>query len=84
MPSYIVNAYCEKCFVKHPTAVELDWPEQIAPNKSIVEAFDEGSLSPETIMMSRNYFLCPETGKMYKQTDNKKAFLLKTSSGARR
>ena len=33
MPSYIVTAYCEKCSVNHPTGVELNWPEQIPPDK---------------------------------------------------
>jgi hypothetical protein len=28
-------------------------------------------------MMSRNYFLCPGTGRMHKLTDKKKAFLAK-------
>jgi hypothetical protein len=77
MPSYIVTAYCERCSVNHPTAVELDWPEQISPDKSIVEAFDGTSLPPEIVMMSRNYFLCPGTGRMCKLTDKKKAFLAK-------
>jgi hypothetical protein len=80
MPSYIVTAYCERCSVNHPTGVVLDWPEQISPNKSIAEAFDGIAMPPEIVMMSRNYFLCPKTGKMYmyKQTDNKKAFLAET------
>src|SRR6266481_4144698 len=78
MPSYIVTAYCEKCSVNHPTAVELDWPEQIPPNQSIAEVFDGTFLPPEIAMMSRNYFLCPQTGKMNKQTDSTKTFLAKT------
>jgi hypothetical protein len=78
MPSYIVTAYCEKCSVNHPTGVELDWPEQISANKSIADAFDESSLPPELGMMSRNYFLCPQTGKMYKVSANHKLFLAKT------
>jgi hypothetical protein len=53
MPSYIVTAYCEKCSVNHPTAVELNWPEQIPPNKSIAEVFDGIFLPPEIAMMSR-------------------------------
>ena len=79
IPSYIVSAYCERCSVNHPTGVELDWPEQISPNKSIAEAFDGIAMPPEIVMMSRNYFLCPKMGKMYKQTDNKKAFLAETN-----
>jgi hypothetical protein len=78
MPSYIVTAYCEKCSANHPTGVELDWPGQIPPNKSILEAFNGTSLPLEIVMMSRNYFLCPQTGKMYKVADNKKAFLAQT------
>ena len=78
MPSYIVTAYCEKCSVNHPTGVELNWPEQIPPNKSIKEVFDGTFLPPEIAMMSRNYFLCPQTGKINKQTDSKKTFLAKT------
>ena len=77
MPSYIVTAYCENCSVNHPTAVELDWPEQIPPNKSIAEVFDGTFLPPEIAMMSRNYFLCPRTGKMYRQSDSTKTFLAK-------
>jgi hypothetical protein len=79
MPSYVVTAYCEKCSANHPTGVELKWPGQIPPNKSILEAFDGTSLPPEIAMMSRNYFLCPQTGKMYKVADNKKAFLAETT-----
>jgi len=54
MPSYIVTAYCEKCSVNHPTGVELNWPEQIPPNKSVAEVFDGTFLPPEIAMMSRN------------------------------
>jgi hypothetical protein len=78
MPSYIVTAYCEKCSANHPTGVELNWPEQIPPNKSIKEVFDGTFLPPEIAMMSRNYFLCPQTGKINKQTDSTKTFLAKT------
>jgi hypothetical protein len=81
MPSSIVTAYCEKCSVNHPTAVELNWPEQIPPNKSIAEVFDGIFLPPEIAMMSRNYFLCPQTGKISKQTDSTKTFLAKTKKG---
>ena len=59
MPSYIVTAYCEKCSVKHPTAVELDWPEQIPPNKSIPEVFDGTFRPPKIAMMSRNLNCVP-------------------------
>jgi hypothetical protein len=75
MPSYIVTAYCEKCSANHPTGVELNWPEQIPPNKSIKEVFDGTFLPPEIAMMSRNYFLCPQTGKINKQTDSTKTSL---------
>jgi hypothetical protein len=78
MPSYIVTAYCEKCSVNHPTGVELNWPKQIPPNKSIAEVFDGTFLPPEIAMMSRNYFLCPQKGKINKQTDSTKTFLAKT------
>jgi hypothetical protein len=78
MPSYIVTAYCDKCSVNHPTGVELNWPGQIPPNKSIAEVFEGTFLPPEIAMMSRNYFLCPQTGKMHKQTDSTKTFLAKT------
>jgi hypothetical protein len=77
MPSYIVTAYCESCDVAHPTGVELEWPEQISAKESIAQAFDGIALPPEVAEMSRNYFLCPHTGKMYKQTDNNKLFLEK-------
>jgi hypothetical protein len=56
MPTYVVTAYCEKCAVNHPTAIEL-------------AVFEGRSLPPEIAMMSRNYFLCPQTGKMHKQDD---------------
>jgi hypothetical protein len=75
---YVVTAYCDKCSVNHPTGVELNWPEQIPPNKSIAEVFDGTFLPPEIAMMSRNYFLCPQTGKINKQTDSTKTFLAKT------
>jgi hypothetical protein len=79
MPSYVVTAYCEKCSINHPTAIELDWPEQIPAEKNIAEAFEGAPLPPEILMMSRNYFLCPQTGKMHKQADNSKTFLAKKS-----
>jgi hypothetical protein len=56
MPSYIVTAYCGKCSLNHPTGVELNWPEQIPPNKSIAEVFDGTVLPPEIAMMSRNRY----------------------------
>ena len=77
MPSYVVTAYCTECCSTHPTGVEFDWPERIAPTESIAEAFNGTALPPEIVTMSRNYFLCPQTGKMYKQTDNNKLFLTK-------
>jgi len=81
MPTYVVTAYCEKCAVNHPTAVELDWSEQVSPQKNIAEVFEGMFLPPEIAMMSRNYFLCPQTGKMHKQADNTKMFLAKTCCG---
>jgi hypothetical protein len=78
MPTYVVTAYCEKCGVNHPTAIELACSEQISPEKNLPEVFEGRSLPPEIAMMSRNYFLCPQTGKMHKQDDNTKMFLAKT------
>jgi hypothetical protein len=77
MPAYIVTAYCAKCDANHPTGIELEWPEQILPTESVAKVFEGTALPPEITMMSRNYFLCPQTGKMYKQTDNNKLFLMK-------
>ena len=78
MPTYVVTAYCEKCAVNHPTAIELVCSEQISPEKNIAEVFEGRPLPPEIAMMSRNYFLCPQTGKMHKQADNNKVFLAET------
>ena len=81
MPTYVVTAYCEKCAVNHPTAIELVCSEQISPEKNIAEEFEgfEGKpIPPEIAMMSRIYFLCPQTGKMHKQADNTKVFLAET------
>ena len=77
MTGYIVTAYCDQCSTPHSTGVELDWPKKISPTKSIAEAFHGTALPPEISVMSRNYFLCPQTGKMYKQTDNNKLYLIK-------
>ena len=35
MPSYIVTACCETCSVNHLTGIELNWMEQIPPNKAL-------------------------------------------------
>jgi len=78
MPRYMVTAFCEKCSVAHPSGVELEWPEQIPPNKSVAEIFHLIGLPAEIVDMSRNYFTCPQTGHMYAQQDNKKLFLVKT------
>jgi hypothetical protein len=78
IPSYIVTLYCDKCSLNHPTGVELNWPEPIPPNKSVADVFDGTVLPPEIAMMSGNYFLCPQTGKIYKQTDSTKTFLART------
>jgi len=66
MPTYVVTAYCEKCAVNHPTAIELDCSEQISPEKNVAEVFEGMFVPPEIAMMSKNYFLCPQTGKMHK------------------
>ena len=77
MPFYIVTAYHERCGVAHPTGVELEWPERISAEQSIAQAFAGIALPPEITTMSRNYFLCPHTGEMYKQSDNNRLFLQK-------
>jgi hypothetical protein len=64
MPRYMVTAFCEKCSVGHPTGVELEWPEKILPNQSVAEIFDLIGLPTEIVNMSRNYFTCPNTGRM--------------------
>jgi hypothetical protein len=75
MACYIVTAYCENCSIAHPTGIELEWPERISSKRSIAEIFSDIELPSEIVMMSRNYFQCPQTGKMYKQTDNNRLFL---------
>jgi hypothetical protein len=75
MPFYIVTAYCKKCALAHPTGVEFEWPDYISTRKSIAESFDGSALPPEVAAMSKNYFLCPHTGDMYKQTDSNRLFV---------
>jgi len=72
MPSYIVTAYCETCSVNHLTGTELAGTN--STKQSIAEVFDGTFLPPEIAMMSRKYFLCPQTGKINKRTDSKKTF----------
>jgi hypothetical protein len=83
MPVYEVYVFCDGgCSEVHPmgiTGLALELDDEERPEVSVGDLY-AGSRVPEHIArLMDNEVRCPKTGKRFRQTDNDRVFLVRTS-----
>ncbi len=74
---YMMHVFCNECSVPHPVGIVIEREDLLASDQSVGDIYDGREVPQEIVMMLGNYFTCPNTGKLYKQTDNRQVFLVR-------
>jgi hypothetical protein len=74
---YEIHVHCDECAEAHPTYVFA----RMAPcgERTSISAAFEGRLLPTDLDMRDNPVECPKHKKMFKQPDNRQAFLIRST-----
>jgi hypothetical protein len=73
---YMMHVFCNECGVPHPAGIVIELAELLDTRQSVGDIYDGREVPPQIVMMLGNYFRCPNTGKMYRQEDNRQVFLV--------
>jgi hypothetical protein len=74
---YMVHVFCNECSVPHPAGIVIEREDLLASNQSVGDIYDGLEVPQQIVMMLGNYFRCPDTGKLYMQSDNRQLFLVR-------
>jgi hypothetical protein len=73
----MVHVFCNECSVPHPAGIVIEREDLLASNQSVGDIYDGLEVPQQIVMMLGNYFRCPDTGKLYMQSDNRQLFLVR-------
>jgi hypothetical protein len=72
----MVQAFCDECSVPHPTGIVIERNELLSPEQRAGDVYEGRELPAEIVTMTSNYFQCRNTGKMFRQRDNDRVYLV--------
>ncbi len=79
MAKYQIHVFCNECFETHPMGVLVDLNDGPADKESLNNTYAGKELPSAVANFINNKTMCPNTRKMFTQTDNDQIFLVAVS-----
>jgi hypothetical protein len=82
MAKYDVYVFCNECSDVHPLGIRIDLEDGPTKKESIGDLFAGKELPADIVTLINNKTVCPNTNKLFTQTDNKQVFIVPISNNS--